>query len=61
VRCNEADPRTFLRAHAEENYREQLERYAGLFATSGLPIRAAIFYVLQGELIELALELGSQP
>lgn len=60
VRCNEADPRAFLRAHAEKNYREQLERYAGLFATGELPIRAAIFYVLQGELIELDLKLSLQ-
>jgi ATP-dependent exoDNAse (exonuclease V) beta subunit len=59
VRCNDADPQAFLRAHAEKNYREQLERYAGLFAAREMPIRAAIFYVLQGELIELDLTTGT--
>jgi hypothetical protein len=43
---------TTLRRHAER-YREQLERYAALFRADGLPIRIAVFYAAQGELIEL--------
>jgi ATP-dependent exoDNAse (exonuclease V) beta subunit len=36
-----------------ETYRPQLERYAGLFAGDPLPLRLAIFFPLQGILIEL--------
>jgi hypothetical protein len=36
-----------------ETYRLQLERYAGLFAGDPLPLRLAIFFPLQGILIEL--------
>jgi len=36
-----------------EIYRPQLERYAGLFAGEALPLRLAIFFPLQGILIEL--------
>ncbi|HLO61586.1 MAG TPA: PD-(D/E)XK nuclease family protein, partial [Azonexus sp.] len=43
-----------LRPRAE-SYRPQLERYAGLFAGDPLPLRAAIFFPLQGELVELPL------
>ncbi|MDP2810681.1 MAG: UvrD-helicase domain-containing protein [Rhodocyclaceae bacterium] len=39
-------------AHVEQ-YRPQLERYAGLFAEEGLPIRAGIFYTALGKLAEL--------
>lgn len=38
--------------HAER-YRAQLERYAGLFADEGLPLRLAIFYAAVGRLVEL--------
>ena len=41
-----------LQAKAE-GYREQLERYAGLFASEGLPIRKAIFFVAQAALTTL--------
>ncbi|WBS04101.1 UvrD-helicase domain-containing protein [Pseudoduganella sp. SL102] len=53
VCCNDAHPRDFLERHAEENYRGQLERYAALFSDEGLKVRAAILYVMQGELVEL--------
>ena len=36
-----------------ENYRPQLEGYARLFATGSMPLRLAIFYPLQGKLVEL--------
>jgi len=36
-----------------ETYRPQLERYAGLFAGDPLPLRLAIFFPLQGMLVEL--------
>jgi ATP-dependent helicase/nuclease subunit A len=48
-----AQPEGDLNAHAE-SYRAQLERYADLFATEGLPVRAAIFYAALGQLVELA-------
>jgi ATP-dependent exoDNAse (exonuclease V) beta subunit len=38
--------------HAEQ-YRPQLERYAGLFLAEGLPVRKAVFYLAHGELVEL--------
>jgi len=41
-----------LAARAEE-YRPQLERYAGLFCGDPLPLRMAIFFPLQGILVEL--------
>jgi ATP-dependent helicase/nuclease subunit A len=41
-----------LQAKAEE-YRPQLERYAGLFAADSLPLRMAIFFPIQGILVEL--------
>ena len=42
----------FLEQRAE-SYRPQLARYASLFADAGLPLRLAIFYPVQGVLIEL--------
>jgi ATP-dependent exoDNAse (exonuclease V) beta subunit len=39
-----------LRAHAA-HYREQLDRYAALFAAEGLPVRTAIFYTAPGRLV----------
>ena len=36
-----------------ESYRPQLERYAGLFAGDPLPLRLAVYFPLQGRLIEL--------
>ncbi len=45
-------PTAQLAQHAEQ-YRPQLERYAGLFAGDPLPLRMAIFFPLQGMLIEL--------
>lgn len=47
-------PEAELHARAE-SYRPQLERYAGLFADDPLPLRAAIYFPLQGELVELNL------
>ena len=41
-----------LAQHAEQ-YRPQLERYASLFAGDPLPLRMAIFFPLQGILVEL--------
>ncbi|MBL8486817.1 MAG: UvrD-helicase domain-containing protein [Rhodocyclaceae bacterium] len=41
-------------AHAE-GYREQLARYAGLFADEGLPVRAAILYTAEGRLVEVEI------
>jgi ATP-dependent exoDNAse (exonuclease V) beta subunit len=45
-------------------YRPQLERYAGLFAVEGLPVRKAIFFLAHGKMVELGLEpisVGSKP
>jgi ATP-dependent exoDNAse (exonuclease V) beta subunit len=39
-------------AHAEQ-YRDQLDRYAGLFVDAGLPVRRAVFYTALGRLVEL--------
>ena len=36
-----------------ESFRPQLERYASLFAGEGLPIRLAVWFGLQGELVEI--------
>lgn len=47
-------PDAELAARAE-SHRPQLERYARLFAGEPLPVRAAIFFPLQGRLIELPL------
>lgn len=52
VRCDAADPDAWLRRRAED-YRPQLERYAGLFAAEALPMRRAIFFIEQGRLLEL--------
>jgi hypothetical protein len=46
-------PETEL-AQRAESFRPQLARYAGLFADSPLPLRLAIFFPLQGRLVELA-------
>lgn len=45
-------PESELRQRAE-SHRPQLERYAALFAGDPLPIRAAIFFPMQGVLVEL--------
>ncbi len=45
-------PADQLAARAE-TYRPQLERYASLFAGDPVPLRLAIFFPLQGELVEL--------
>ena len=45
-------PADFLELRAE-SYRPQLTRYASLFADAGLPLRLAIYYPVQGKLIEL--------
>ncbi|MBS1140911.1 MAG: UvrD/REP helicase [Proteobacteria bacterium] len=45
-------PETELLQRAE-SYRPQLERYASLFAGDPLPLRLAIYFPLQGRLIEL--------
>ena len=37
------------------SYRPQLERYARLFADDPQPVRAAIFFPMQGRLVELPL------
>jgi ATP-dependent exoDNAse (exonuclease V) beta subunit len=41
-----------LRQQAEK-YRPQLERYAGLFVADKVPTRMAVFFPVQGELVEL--------
>jgi ATP-dependent helicase/nuclease subunit A len=43
---------TALTAFAEQ-YRAQLERYAGLFAEEGMPVRKAVFFLAHGQLVEL--------
>ena len=48
-----ARPEGDLAMHAEQ-YREQLERYADLFAADGLPVRCVIFYAALGRLVELS-------
>jgi ATP-dependent exoDNAse (exonuclease V) beta subunit len=40
-------------AQRAESYRSQLERYASLFADDPLPLRLAIYFPLQGQLVEL--------
>ncbi len=45
-------PLAALPAKAED-YRPQLERYAALFARDPRPIRLAVWFALQGELVEL--------
>ncbi len=47
-----ADESAFLNARAAD-YRLQLARYASLFAGDPLPLRLAIFFPLQGVLVEL--------
>lgn len=46
-------PEAELPAKAE-SFRPQLARYAGLFADQPLPLRLAVFFTLQGRLIELS-------
>jgi ATP-dependent helicase/nuclease subunit A len=41
-----------LSAFAEQ-YRNQLERYADLFAEEGVPVRKAVFFLAHGQLVEL--------
>jgi ATP-dependent exoDNAse (exonuclease V) beta subunit len=41
-------------AQRAESYRPQLERYASLFVADPLPLRLAIFFPVQGRLVELA-------
>jgi ATP-dependent exoDNAse (exonuclease V) beta subunit len=53
VRYDNADVAAYLSQHAEKNYMQQLERYVSLFVHEGRPIRAAVFYVLQGYLAEI--------
>ena len=50
-------PAEALQAHAER-FREQLERYAGLYAAEGRRQRLAIFYACYGALVELAYHGG---
>ena len=38
------------------SYRPQLERYARLFADQPLPLRLAVFFPLQGRLVEIPCE-----
>ena len=45
-------PQEELPARAE-GFRPQLERYARLFAGDPLPLRLAVWFVLQGRLVEL--------
>jgi ATP-dependent helicase/nuclease subunit A len=42
----------FLQQRAEE-YRPQLQRYAALFADHGLPVRMAIYFIAQAQLVDL--------
>lgn len=48
----EDDVEAALKQRAE-GFRPQLERYAGLFAGQALPLRLAIYFPLQGRLLEL--------
>ncbi len=50
-------PAAALQARAAE-YRPQLERYAALFAGDPLPLRMAIYFPLQGVLVELPRDSG---
>ena len=40
-------------ARYAEQYRPQLERYAGLFTREGRPVRKAVFFLAHGKLVEL--------
>lgn len=52
----QAAPSGSVALHAlAEKYRPQLERYAGLFAAETLPTRMAVFFPVQGELVELPI------
>ena len=53
VRLAEGDGPAQLPARAD-GYRAQLERYAALFANDALPTRMAVFFPVQGVLVELA-------
>jgi len=57
VHAEADEPAAALQARAEE-YRPQLERYAALFFTDPLPLRMAIFFPLQGVLVELPRDSG---
>lgn len=46
-------------ARRAESYRPQLERYARLFRDDPLPVRMAIYFPLQGRLLELAAAEGA--
>jgi ATP-dependent helicase/nuclease subunit A len=48
----EAADTAALSAFAEQ-YRAQLERYAGLFLGEGVPVRKAVFFLAHGQLVEL--------
>ena len=48
----EAADTAALSAFAEQ-YRAQLERYAGLFVEEGVPVRKAVFFLAHGQLVEL--------
>jgi ATP-dependent exoDNAse (exonuclease V) beta subunit len=52
VRADADDSSTAMQMRAGE-YRPQLERYAALFSNDPLPLRMAIFFPLQGVLVEL--------
>jgi len=54
VRLGEGADVDALLAQRAEDFRPQLERYAGLFANQALPVRTAIYFPLQGRLLELA-------
>jgi ATP-dependent exoDNAse (exonuclease V) beta subunit len=53
VRADADDSSTAMQMRAGE-YRPQLERYAALFSNDPLPLRMAIFFPLQGALVELS-------
>jgi len=53
-------PEAELPARAE-SYRPQLERYARLFADDPLPLRLAVFFPLQGRLVELPFSPSLHP
>jgi ATP-dependent exoDNAse (exonuclease V) beta subunit len=52
VRLADGEGIETLRVRAE-SFRPQLERYAALFAGETLPLRLAIYFPIQGELLEL--------
>ncbi|MFZ2269735.1 MAG: UvrD-helicase domain-containing protein [Azonexus sp.] len=54
VRLTAEDAVDAVLARRAEAFRPQLERYAGLFAGQALALRMAIYFPLQGRLLELA-------